>query len=345
MRAKWIIGGAVLQLLVLAFMAGEREWVLHTGRMIYLRSAPMDPRDAMRGDYVRVRYAMSDVPRALCRGRLALTNAPFSELAPDTKVYAALRTTEDGIAEFESLSLERPAGGLFVRGRTERSWGETLQVRYGLEALFLQQGLGRQLEQPPEREAVRVPLELKIAVSPGGLAVLNGHRRCALGIGLQLEMRDPAGTNAQGERRAVAATVRLFNASSNDLAVVDSPAGHSLALVPVATPGENEWRWMHEGEAQPAPEASQVVVLKPGQSHSIRADFNDPRWTVLEEVRGKRGTNSPVALAEVRQNWSARFRLEYRPPDRAACARLPNAGLVWHGRLASRAFNPSGSVD
>ena len=34
MRTKWIIGVAALQVLVLAYMVGEREWVLRTGRTI-----------------------------------------------------------------------------------------------------------------------------------------------------------------------------------------------------------------------------------------------------------------------------------------------------------------------
>ena len=345
MRLKWIIGVAALQVLVLAYMAGEREWVRRTGRTIWLRSAPVDPRDVMRGDYVRVTYDMSNVPRALCRGRLASTNESFEALQPDTRVYATLRTDEDGIAELVSLSLERPSAGLFMRGRTQRSWGERLQVRYGVEALFLQQGQGRQLEQQPDREAARVPLEMKVAVSPGGLAVLGDHRRCALGVGLQLEMRDEPGDGGQRRQRAAAATVRLFNASSNDVAIVDLPGGHSLALVPATEWGETHWRWAHEAEPQPAPEAAQVVVLKPGESHSIKGNFQDSRWSVVEEGKGQSGEHNPVKLADLKQDWSARFRFEYRPPDRAACARLPKAELIWHGRLASRAFNPWGSVD
>ena len=46
----------VAQVGVLGFMAGEREWVAKTGTEISLRTAPIDPRDAMRGDYVRLDY-------------------------------------------------------------------------------------------------------------------------------------------------------------------------------------------------------------------------------------------------------------------------------------------------
>ena len=343
MRIKWIITVAILQVLVLAYMAGEREWVLRTGRTIYIRSAPVDPRDAMRGDYLRVTYDMSNVPRELCRGRLASTNEPFATVRPDTRVYATLRTTEDGIAELVNLSSERPSEGLFMRGRTEQSWGEHLEVRYGVEALFLQQGRARELEQVPDREAVRVPLEMKVAVSPGGLAVLNGYRRCAVGVGLQLEMKEEPGGEGQRQRRAVAATLRLFNASSNDVAIVGLPAGHSLGLVPVTEGGDTRWRWVHESKPEPAPEASQLVLLKPGESHSIKVDFQDPWWSVVKEEKEK--PHEPVKLAALKQDWSARFRLEYRPPDRTTCAGLPKAELIWHGRLATRAFNPWGRVD
>ena len=50
-RLPWIV--AALQIVLLAFMAGEREWVARTGTPVVLRTAPIDPRDPMRGDYVR----------------------------------------------------------------------------------------------------------------------------------------------------------------------------------------------------------------------------------------------------------------------------------------------------
>ncbi len=343
MKTKLIIGIAALQVLVLAFMAGEREWVLRTGRIIYLRSAPTDPRDAMRGDYLRVNYDMSAVPRTSCGGRL--TNETFDAVAPDTRVYALLRTNEDGMAEFEGLSLERPKEGLFIRGRTDRSWGEHLRVRYGVEAYFMQQGKADALQRMPEPEAARLPLEMRVAVSPGGLAVIKDHRRAALGIGLRLETKEETGTNGKRLRRTVAATVRLFNASSNDLAVVDLVGGRSLALVRANERSDGRWHWAHEAEGQPGPESGRVIVLKPGQSHSIAVGFDDPMWSVWKEDKGKPGQRAYVSLAELTRDWSARFRFEYRPPDRAACAKLPNANLIWHGRLASRAFNTAGAID
>ena len=51
MRIKWIIAVAVLQVLVLAYMAGEREWVLRTlGPLITedVASTPENPKSALQ---------------------------------------------------------------------------------------------------------------------------------------------------------------------------------------------------------------------------------------------------------------------------------------------------------
>ena len=85
MRKKLIIAAATLQVLVLAYMAGEREWVRQTGQNIFLRTAPIDPRDAMRGDYVRLNYAISSVPSSRCVGFPELTNGTAENLPPDTR--------------------------------------------------------------------------------------------------------------------------------------------------------------------------------------------------------------------------------------------------------------------
>ncbi|HXJ55700.1 MAG TPA: GDYXXLXY domain-containing protein [Verrucomicrobiae bacterium] len=347
MKTKLLIGLAILQVLVLATMAAQREWVLRKGRTIYLRTAPVDPRDAMRGDYVRLNYQISRVPRQFWRGRLASTNETPEPLPRDTKVYAALRVSEEGMGELVSLSTEQPAQEIFVRGRTDEFVGGGLQVRYGLEAYFMEQGKGRELEQERNRDGIQVPLEMAVAVGSSGLAVLKEHRWCALGIGLDLESATNA-TSRDGaiqQRRVVAARVRLLNADTNDLAIVDQPGGRSLALVADSQWTENPWRWAREKETLAAPETSEVIVLKPGQTHSMRINFDDPQWSVVREDKGRSEKPVPTRLVDLNQDWSARFRLEYRPPERAVCKSLPNARLIWHGRLPSRAFNAVGGVD
>ncbi|AVD70454.1 hypothetical protein CAY53_02335 [Desulfobulbus oralis] len=49
MRKAAIITAILVQVLVLAWMAGQREWILRTAPRIWLRTAPLDPRDLFRG--------------------------------------------------------------------------------------------------------------------------------------------------------------------------------------------------------------------------------------------------------------------------------------------------------
>lgn len=71
MKVKLALLVAGLQVLVLAFMAGQREWIARTGQPVTLRTTPIDPNDPMRGAYVRLEYEISTVPPALCRGETA----------------------------------------------------------------------------------------------------------------------------------------------------------------------------------------------------------------------------------------------------------------------------------
>ena len=108
-----------------------------------------------------------------------------------------------------------------------------------------------------------------------------------------------------------------------------------------STWGENPWRWTPQGQARVLPAETNVIVLKPGQIHSLRVSFDDPRWSVSKIGKPEEAKR----LSGLRQEWNARFRFEYRPPDRAASEGLSNGNLIWHGRLASRMFSPAGGTD
>lgn len=339
MKTKLLIALAGFQILLLAGIAANREWILRTGQKIYFRTAPLDPRDAFRGDYVRLSYEMSRVPKDLCRGKLA--EIKLEKLPVDTVVYAQLAVGPDRVAGITSVGLEPPTTGPFLRGRTERS-GDVLRVRYGVEAFFTEQGKGLELERGRSREGIQVPLEMQASLSAGGVAVLKDYRWCPVGIGISPETREVPRPNGQRQRQVIAVRVRLVNASSNAVAIVDLPGGRSLSLVADHAWMENRWRWAPPSEPLPAPEAGNLILLQPGQVHEMRVVLDDPRWSVSRD--GKKDGPQPLAQANFNQDWS-RFRFEYRPPSESACAHLANANLIWHGTLLSPAFNPMGNVD
>ena len=176
---KWlIIIVAALQVAVLASMAGQREWVVKTGKTIYLRTVPVDPRDLFRGDYVRLNYDISSVPKSLLRDGLV------KKYEKGMRVYAVLDTNESDVGRLAYVTDKKPKEGLFIRGRVRyrTESASSLQIRYGIEGYFVQQGKGKPLEQVRRREGVRIPLEMEVKLGANGIAVIIGHRYSPVGM-------------------------------------------------------------------------------------------------------------------------------------------------------------------
>ncbi len=311
MRVWMTIIAAGLQAAVLAYMAGEREAVLAHGAEIWLRTVPVDPRDLFRGDYVRLRYEASTVPRERWAESLARRGTPRR----GRRVYALLTAPdEDGLSEVRLLTDERPEEPPFLRGRIEHADSSTASVRYGIEAYFVQQGAGLALERQGNREGIRVPLEMALAVGTNGIAVLRGHRQCPLGLGIELERRAAAPNRPETMTGLV--TLRLMNASDRPLAVVDPPGGRAFRLCPESQWQTNPWLWVHRDAPPPPVTDGDVRVLTPGETRTVRIDLNDPAWFV--EAPGGHGPRPVTGI----EDWNARFRLVYEPPSRPACAGL-----------------------
>lgn len=341
MSRRWLVLAVAAQLLVLAWMAGEREWIYRTGQLVYLRTAPIDPRDLFRGDYVRLQYEINSVRREHVDPAMA---APAEERRRHEVVYTRLQPAGEGLYEAAGTSLAKPAEGLFLRGRTEDGWrmgwrgGGHFLVKYGIEQLFVEQGAGLAIEKRRgTRDALQVPMEVEVAVAPSGTAVIRGYRWSRLGMKLEV-LRRPGPRNrnapAPGPEEPLSPKLRitLANASDAPLSVADAGEHCAFQLVQV------EWA------PQPHPTASQAcggqqpavrtIALAPGQTYSAELDLSEPRWHVV--AGGK-----AVEIGAL--PGLAQFRIEYRTPDSAAAT--AGEGSLWRGRMASQAFNASGVID
>jgi len=340
--AKAFVPVAVaLQVLVLAWMAGEREWILRTGQVVYLRTAPIDPRDLFRGDFVALQYEINTV-------RVEALD-PAAATAPDRKrhevVYTRLRPAGEGLYEAAGASTAPPSEGPFIRGRIEdawrfgwRGWAGGSAVKYGIEQLFVEQGAGRAIEKGRgSRDQLQVPMEVEVALSPRGTAVIRDYRWSRLGMRLEV-VRRPAQRrpNAPPPEGPLSPKLRITLANTSDapLAVVDFGDHCAFQLLPVdAAPPAPQSRLSTTCTAA-KPTAADVIPLAPGVAHSVELDLTEPRWHVLQD--GK-----PVEIGALQ--GFARYRIEYRTPEPDA---LPaETKNVWHGRIASQAFNASGAVD
>lgn len=339
MRTRFIVAAILIQFLVLAWMAGEREIVHRTGRTVYLRTMPVDPQDYFRGDYVHLNYEISTIGKPLWRDGLKdrkQDDYSYRRRGQDVRIYTALKVGERGIAELQYVTDRKPEKDFFIRGRLQNTWSNSIQALYGIEAYFVQQDKGQELEKGMNRDGINVPMEMEAAVSGSGIAVLKGYRWSPIGIGLTINTE----TNRSRAMLPISADIRLLNASKTDLAIVDLPGALSFTLEPDFTRGwsQNEWCWVG-AKPRPVIADEHVKVLKPGEIHKVHMDFNDPTWFVVKDGE------QPKSLSDLGANaWNARYRLVYRPPSKEECASLKHAPIIWHGSIASRAFN-GGRID
>jgi len=349
MKLRLFLAVAALQVLVLAFMAGQREWIARTGTPIVLRTAPIDPNDPMRGAFVRLDYEISQIPASLCHGATAgWLKTPDTyrgyDAVRDRVVFASLRISPEGFAEVTALSDTAPASGLFIRGRVQSVTSADIRVRYGIEALFMSKAAAVTMEETARKEKEGAPVNAQVVVGPSGIGVLRGHTWEPLGLTYAFD-RPPAGTRpTPGQRTPLTGmTVTLHNYGDQPLAVVDLPDARSFRLVPNTRFMAVHYAWVGAGTtSRPAPRATDVIVLKPGATHQVHLDLTARDWWV---VNTQKPGSAAMALADVPDAFAASFRLEYDPPGRDACQGLPNAELIRHVPLNSRAFSAGQWID
>jgi uncharacterized membrane-anchored protein len=183
-RAPYRIWGlvlaGVLMTALLAQIVAERITILTDGTEIRLATAPVDPRDLFRGDYVILTYEITslDLDR--------LTDQPDS-FAEGDRIYVQLTEGTDDMWMPVSVAHARPEqkqGHVSLLGRvhwvnTRRPTAETeeecdpcisARITYGIEQYFVPEGEGRALED--ERNAGKV--SILVAVAENGNAAIKG---------------------------------------------------------------------------------------------------------------------------------------------------------------------------
>src|SRR5437667_8552551 len=120
LQSAWIVATAIVQ-----------ETRLSTGRVVLLETAPVDPRDLLRGDYVILSYKISRVPMDLFAPPVA------GPLPAGTPVYVTLEQRGQ-FYEIVSASTERPSSSsdrLVLKGRIRFVWqpdrGNPVLLDYG----------------------------------------------------------------------------------------------------------------------------------------------------------------------------------------------------------------------
>jgi uncharacterized membrane-anchored protein/uncharacterized membrane protein len=146
-KALSLLAIVVLQTLFIGYLVYEKEDHLQNGDVVKLELAPIDPRSLLQGDYVRLRYEISDVGTWEARG----------------KVKVILRKDAQGIhrfAGFYSINGEVKEGYTPQKGDVlinGKMYGDT--VIYGIESYFVPEGTGIDIQQNARYAYVRVSEE------------------------------------------------------------------------------------------------------------------------------------------------------------------------------------------
>lgn len=167
------------QLAVLAGMIVLHAAPLMFGETVRLKVEPVDPRDVMRGDYVILSYDVSRVPAGGIAGIPDAKDAYWRYWSRDQwmeerTVYVTLEPDADGkLWRSAKASVNKPASGRFIRGKYIRyGWRGLPEIRFGIEAFYVQEGKGKELEQA--RNARHLTAEVAL-LSSGKAALRELH--------------------------------------------------------------------------------------------------------------------------------------------------------------------------
>lgn len=139
---------SLVQTAILGYMIEGRAAILRSGTEVLLKTAPVDPRDLLRGDYVILTYDISSISTTSVTG----TRPDEGDVA---KLYVRLKPGSDGFwivsqASFDPLAAEDGSVVLLSQPITIYGWewenAGNLFVSYGIERFYVPEGEGKPIE-------------------------------------------------------------------------------------------------------------------------------------------------------------------------------------------------------
>ncbi len=158
-RIASFIALVVLQMLVVGNMARSGQAVLASGERVTLATAPIDPRDLFRGDYVVLRYDISTID-------LSDTRWEAQDRYVGQTVQVVLDTGPRIAGPIAVIGGDHSSGGLAIRGTVTSVGDRVVVIEYGIEEYFVPEGTGRAVETARTVEVV-------VAINDSGDAVID----------------------------------------------------------------------------------------------------------------------------------------------------------------------------
>lgn len=124
---------ALAQLSVPGLVAWGRHQTLKHGRVWKLKTAPIDPEDAVRGRYVMLSFAAEEFPQP----HALLTSVP---------VYALLKESSDGFAEIDQISATPVRGDNVIKVKPLNFWSGKQHVAFPFDRFWLTEKIASEAE-------------------------------------------------------------------------------------------------------------------------------------------------------------------------------------------------------
>ncbi len=120
-----VLLGAVLVAIITNYTIFHKESILKSGKSIYLKLVPVDPRSLMQGDYMALRFEVArNIQEALKK-------------YPNSQNLAVLKVDKRGIGKFEAIYFNQPLKADEVLIRFKRA---KYRVKLSTDSYFFKEG-------------------------------------------------------------------------------------------------------------------------------------------------------------------------------------------------------------
>ncbi len=139
----------VLQFGFLGYQTASSERLLTTGSLVKLELQPIDPRSMLQGDYVQLRYTISELPDDVIKS--------MDDRGIEGRVEIVLSKNDQGLHVFDRIYTSDETLGtneIVINGKKESyNWN---QIEYGIENYFIPEGTGLAVEENAHFAYVRI---------------------------------------------------------------------------------------------------------------------------------------------------------------------------------------------
>ncbi len=337
-KKLFIIIAILFQIISVASIAISKESILLSGKKITLQTAPVDPRDIFKGDYVKLKFSLSSIPF-----HQLVQEIKKYGLKKGQKVYLTITIDKYGLGQAEKLFLNPPEHKVYLTGYVTSHWPyknykpdseddcdknkQPVSVKFGIEQYYVEQGKGKIIESIlGKRDEFQQPMLVKVAVAENGDSVI--HSFDWANIAMKTEVLQSAQRNGSDDQ--LNATIRFILKNKHTQAITLPLKDKDCSFTLAPTSGNPLFNQKDNNNIFNRPEcgetSTQPEILKPNETVTVDFDLNQPQWLVNYK-------NNPTALAKL--PWEYRYRIIYEGKSVEGI----NANIV------SSAFHGRGNID